>query len=87
MIQIAMRKHATARSSLAQWLEIAEEAEWRNILDARAIWPSADAIKGTNLTCFNIGGNSYRLMAIVSYHRQEITVFEVLTHAEYDKRH
>jgi mRNA interferase HigB len=82
-----MRKHARARTPLAEWLEIAEDADWRNIIEAGAIWPPADAIKGTLLTCFNIGGNNFRLTAFVSYPRQQIAIYEVLTHAEYDKRY
>ena len=85
--KLALRKHAAARGPLAKWLDIAKAAEWRNIIDARAVWPTADAIKGTGLTCFNIAGNNFRLITIVSYQRQEIAIVEVLTHAEYDKKY
>jgi mRNA interferase HigB len=87
VIEKAMRKHPRARRPLDEWLEVATVAEWRNLMEVRASWPTADWIKGTDLTCFNIGGNSYRLLAIVAYSRQEIMVIEVLTHAEYNKRY
>ena len=45
------------------------------------------AEKGTPFTCFNIAGNTFRLIAIVSYGRCEIVIEEVLTHAEYDKKY
>jgi mRNA interferase HigB len=83
----AASKHARLRRSLNQWLEIVEEAQWSSIVDARATWPTADAIKGTPFTCFNIGGNNYRLIALVSYARQEIVIEEVLTHAEYSRKY
>lgn len=85
VIQKAMRKHAAARRPLAQWVDIAEAGEWHSIIDARAIWPSTDAVKGTSLTCFNIGGNNFRLLAVVSYERQEIVIHQALTHAEYSR--
>ena len=86
-IDRAIRRHARLRAPIGQWIEIVEAAEWRSIIDARATWPSADAIKGTALTCFNFGGNNFRVLAIVSYERQEIIVHEVLTHAEYSKKY
>jgi mRNA interferase HigB len=83
----AMRKHASARRPLIQWMRIVQAAEWQSIVDARLTWPTADAVKGTPFTCFNIGGNNFRLIAIVSYTRQTIAIEEVLTHAEYTKRY
>jgi len=51
-------------------------------------WASgAGAIRGTNLTCFNIGGGNFRLLTVISYDRQEIAIHELLTHAQYDKKY
>jgi len=86
-MQNAMRKHAAARKPLEQWLAVAQAGEWQNIIDARAVWPTTDLVKGTPYTCFNIGGNSFRLIAIVRYSRQEIAIHEVLTHPEYSKKY
>ena len=36
-------------------------------------------------TVFNIGGNKYRVIAIVRFEAQVLYVRGVLTHAEYDK--
>jgi mRNA interferase HigB len=84
-IAVATRKHARLRATMWQWIEIAEAAEWKSLVDARATFPTADPIKGTAFTCFNVGGNNFRLIAIVSYERQEIVIDAVLTHAEYSK--
>lgn len=86
-IEQAVRKHAQLRKPIRRWVEIAERAQWQNIADARATCPTADAIKGTPFTCFNVGGNNFRLIAVVSYVRQEILVEAVLTHAEYSSKH
>lgn len=36
-------------------------------------------------TVFNLGGNSFRLIAGINYESQTIFIKDVLTHAEYDK--
>jgi mRNA interferase HigB len=36
-------------------------------------------------TVFNIKGNTYRLITVISYRYQRIFIKYVLTHAEYDK--
>jgi mRNA interferase HigB len=36
-------------------------------------------------TIFNIGGNKYRLIALVNYRLGIVLVQHVLTHAEYDR--
>ena len=83
----AMKRHASARKPLAEWIEIAQTSQWRSIIDARKVWATADAIKGTPFTCFNVGGNNFRLIAIVSYEDQIIVIEDVLTHAEYSKKY
>ncbi|MCC7351060.1 MAG: type II toxin-antitoxin system HigB family toxin [Phycisphaerales bacterium] len=87
MIDGFLKANAAARKPMERWTKIARSGNWSDIVDMRKSMPSADAIKGTNLTCFNIGGNSYRLIAAVSYQRMEIAIVELLTHAQYDKKY
>src|SRR5438045_563653 len=77
-----LKKHDGGRAPMARWVAIARAASWQNIADVRRTLRSADAITGTELTCFNIGGNSYRLLTVISYQRQQIVIRELLTHAE-----
>ena len=72
---------------MTRWVTLAESANWQSINDARKTFPTADAIRGSGLTCFNIGGNNYRLITVVSYRRQAIAIRELLTHAEYSKKY
>src|SRR5882724_4386704 len=71
-IERFLRKNASARTPMVGWVQIVQSADWTDLLDMRTALPTADAIRGTNLTCFNVGGNSYRLIVVVSYERQEI---------------
>jgi mRNA interferase HigB len=82
-----LKKAPAARGPLARWARIVETAEWKSIVDARQVMPTADLVKGTNFICFNIGGNKYRLITIVSYALQSIAVVELLTHSDYDRKY
>ena len=87
LLHEAMKKHPQLRGPVETWLALAEAAQWHSIIDARDIFPTADAIKGTPFTCFNLGGNKFRLIARISYQLQEIIIREVLTHAEYSRKY
>ncbi len=72
---------------MVRWIEVTAAAEWWSIVDARESFQTADAIKGTNLTCFNIGGNRCRLLTVVSYEEQSVLIREIMTHAEYTRKY
>ena len=82
-----LKKHAAARRPMARWVNVARAARWQSIVEVRRAFPTADAIKRTNLTCFNIGGNSFRLLTVISYERQEVVIAELMTHSEYSKKY
>ncbi|MCC6422237.1 MAG: type II toxin-antitoxin system HigB family toxin [Phycisphaerales bacterium] len=82
-IEKDLKRNAAARGPMRRWIEKVESAQWQSIIDVRRMFPTADAIKGTNLTCFNIGGNNYRLLTVIRYVMGEVEVRELLTHAEY----
>jgi len=44
---------------------------------------SADKVE--KYVVFNVGGNKYRLIAIVSYPKGKVYIQHVLTHKEYDR--
>jgi mRNA interferase HigB len=87
MIDGFLKANVPARKPMERWIRIAQSGIWSDIVDMRKSIPSADAIKGTNFTCFNIGGNSYRLIVAISYRRQEMAIVELLTHAQYSKKY
>ncbi|MGC1394060.1 MAG: type II toxin-antitoxin system HigB family toxin [Coleofasciculaceae cyanobacterium] len=77
-------KHPDAETSLRLWYKLTSLAQWKNFVELRLVFPSADQVE--NLTVFNIGGNKYRLITLVDYEYQKIFIRHVLTHAEYDKQ-
>lgn len=82
-----LKRYSDSRGPLRRWVAIVETAQWQNIMELRRTFPSADLIKDTAYTCFNLGGNKYRLITIVSYALQAVAVVELLTHAEYDRKY
>jgi mRNA interferase HigB len=75
--------HPQAERPLRAWYQAAKRAEWERFADVRAVYPSADQMG--RFTVFNIGGNRYRLVAVIHYNRAKVYVRHVLTHAEYDE--
>lgn len=75
--------HPNAEPPLRTWYKLTAQAQWSSFVDARRTFPSADLV--SKFTVFNIGGNNYRLIALVDFTYQKVFVRHVLTHAEYDK--
>ena len=69
--------------SLQTWYKVTSTATWRNFADLRQSFSSADQVG--RLVVFNIGGNRYRLVALVDYTWQKVFVRWVMTHEEYDE--
>jgi len=76
-------KHPDACDALFNWYRVASKAQWQNLVEVQAYYPSAEAVG--NFTVFNIKGNHYRLIVAMIYPTQRIYIKYVLTHAEYDK--
>ena len=79
----AARRHAELSEPLDIWYRMAKKAEWKNLMEVRRVFPSADAAGA--FTVFNIKGNAYRLITEVNYRTGRIFLRHVLTHAEYSK--
>lgn len=65
------------------WYRVAKAAVWTNITAVRQDFPHADAVD--IYTVFNVGGNKYRLIAVIKYRWQVIYIREILTHQEYGR--
>ncbi len=60
-----------------------EAGNFRHLMELREVIATADYVKP--YTVFNISGNKYRLIAVVDYPLQTVSVEYVLTHKEYDE--
>ncbi len=82
------RQYPDVEKSLQRWIKIVEGCEAGHIVDLRKTFPTADAVGVERMyTCFNIKGNSYRLITHIFYDSQEVYIIDFLTHADYDKKY
>jgi mRNA interferase HigB len=59
-----------------------ESNNFKHFIELKKTFGSADQVKPH--TVFNISGNKYRLIAVVDYALQSVSIECVLTHSEYD---
>ena len=76
------KRHPNAASPLFSWYKIVNLNNFHNFNELRNLLPSADQVG--KYTVFNIGGNNYRLIAVIHYNRTKLYIREILTHSEYD---
>ena len=76
-------KYPRAKAALEAWYQAARHAEWESFADVRKTFNTADQVG--RFTVFDIGGNKYRLIAVLHFDRGKLYVRHVLTHAEYDE--
>ena len=77
------RRHSLAKRPLAEWVMKTQQAVWRNAADIKATFQSVDKVGDYYI--FNMGGNKFRLVAIVEMRADIVIVERIMTHAEYDR--
>ncbi len=76
--------HAEAEAPLTDWMSKTRTADWKNNSDVQRTFNSADHL-GEQKFIFNIGGNKFRMAAMVWIENERVYVLKLMTHAEYDK--
>src|SRR5437867_3829868 len=72
-----------AQGALKAWYDNVKSADWKHPADVRGTYGSADFV--SRKVVFNVGGNKYRLIAVIDYEGHKVFVRFVLTHKEYDE--
>jgi mRNA interferase HigB len=78
-------RHAAARKPLQRFLEIARGADWPHFPALKQTFSAVDLGRMTGKVIFDIGGNKYRVIAVVNFEEQALLIEEVLTHEEYNR--
>jgi mRNA interferase HigB len=76
--------HRGLEDLLRAWFREVEKADWSSPADLRARYASASFLSD-NRVCFNVGGNKYRIIALVFYERKLVYVRFAGSHEEYDR--
>ncbi len=81
------QRRPDAEKPLKDWFRATEAGDWRNFMEVRQVFRSADIVKvgsGNTVTVFDIGGNKYRPITAIHYNTGVVYALMVLTHGEYD---
>ena len=73
-----------AEKSLFSWFETASAADWSNFHDIKKTFNSVDAV-GNDRYVFNVKGNKYRLVTLITFPTRTMYVLFLGTHNAYDK--
>lgn len=84
ILRVFWENHSDIEQQLKSWYQEAEKGSWNSLNELKNEYPSASILKD-NRICFNIKGNSYRLIVKVNFNYQMMWIRFIGTHAEYDK--
>jgi len=76
-------KQATARLALTEWHTTTSDADWSNFAEVRATFNTADYVANGKIV-FDVGGNKYRIVALIGFRTKRAFILFVGTHADYD---
>ena len=80
------RKYDRSRKPLAEWLKKTRAAKWTKFADVKATFGTVDNPAG-NEYIFNVGGNNFRLVALVVIVKETVLIKAIMTHEEYSKKY
>lgn len=72
-----------AKEPLLKWYYETLFSDWSNFGDVKKTFNSADSV-GNDRFVFNIGGNKYRLIAMVHFSKRTLYIRFIGTHKQYD---
>ena len=75
-------RHPESKKPLEAWFKIVRAGRYETFHTLREAFPKADKV-GERIV-FDIGGNKYRLVAVIHFNRAKLYVRYVLTHHDYD---
>jgi mRNA interferase HigB len=72
-----------AKEPLSAWFRIMERSDFPNFSAIKQAFSAADYVPP--YTVFDVGGNKFRIIAMIHYNRERMYIRSVFTHAEYDR--
>ena len=83
-IQEFATKHPNTQAPLNVWYHTITAKSWQNLTDIKHDFNSVDYV-GNHRYVFNIKGNSYRLIALISFNAQKVYIRFIGTNKAYDR--
>ena len=75
-------RYPLSTKALNDWYEKTKKSDWSKFPDVKQTWNSCDAI-GNDRYVFDIGGNKFRLVAMIHFKKRTLYIRRILTHEEY----
>lgn len=75
--------HPQAKAPLSAWFRIVECGSFADFNALKATFRAADYL--APYTIFDVGGNKFRVIAVIHYDRRRVYIRHVFTHADYDR--
>jgi mRNA interferase HigB len=76
-------RYPLSSSVLNDWYAKTKKSNWAKFSDVKAVFNTVDAI-GNDRYVFDIGGNKFRLIAMIHFKSRTIFIRKILTHDEYN---
>jgi mRNA interferase HigB len=76
-------RNPNSEEALKAWYQVVKRARWQRFADIKRTYNSVDQV-GTK-TVFDVGGNHFRVIAVVDYDGHKLFIRAVLNHKDYDK--
>ena len=70
--------------SLNRWNKTVLMSDWSNFNEVKEAFSSTDFV-GNDRYVFNLGGNKYRLVAMIHFSKRTLYIRFIGTHAQYDE--
>jgi mRNA interferase HigB len=75
--------HPSAKEPLTVWFRVMESTDFGDFNQVRKAFGAADYL--SPFTIFDVGGNKFRVIAVIHYNRRRVYIRHVFTHTEYDR--
>jgi mRNA interferase HigB len=76
-------KHPRSALPLNEWFRKTAAADWGKFQEVKSAFGTVDYV-GEDRYVFNIGGNNYRLIAMIHFSIRTVYIRAILSHKEYD---
>ena len=78
------QREPKAKDAILFWYQITKECDWSNFGDVKRSFNNVDSV-GNARFVFDVGGNKYRIVAMIHFSTRTLYIRFVGTHKEYDK--
>jgi mRNA interferase HigB len=84
IIREFITRYPLSANPLNEWYEKTKDSDWARFSDIKKTFNTCDSI-GNDRYVFDIGGNNYRLIAMIFFKKRTLYIRKILTHKEYSE--